>query len=284
MAVAYRSVLDHGLEPAAALITRGFSDYYVPIEMTAVRLLGMVRKDSVDLDESRIILDGDEPVGVALIARRGWTSRLAAMAMVPEARSRGMGEASVHHLMTEAAARGEREMVLEVIEQNERAARLYQRCGFRTIRRLVGYEGTPRAEGMATAMVECDVRDVARALMAHGPADLPWQLSAETLAQATPPSIGYRSETSFVAISDPTAARMTVWALVTLPEAQRRGMATALLRSVVARHPGREWRVIAIWPETLGGLFERIGLQRARLSQWQMSAALAVPRREPVRA
>lgn len=183
----------------------------------------------------------------------------------------------MRHLMAEAAARGEREMVLEVIEQNERAARLYERCGLRTVRRLVGYEGTPQADGPAAAVVECDVRDVARALMAHGPDDLPWQLSAETLAQATTPTLGFRSETSFVAISDPAAARMTVWGLVTLPEARRRGMASALLRAIVARYPGREWRVIAIWPEHLGALFERLGLQRAKLSQWQMSAALAVP-------
>lgn len=277
MAVAYRSVLDHGLEPSAALMTRGFADYFVPITLSAASLIAMARKDSVDLGESRVILDGEEPVGVALIARRGRASRVAAMAIIPGARSRGVGEATMRHLMAEAAARGEREMVLEVIEQNERAARLYERCGLRTVRRLVGYEGTPQADGPAAAVVECDVRDVARALMAHGPDDLPWQLSAETLAQATTPTLGYRSETSFVAISDPAAARMTVWGLVTLPEARRRGMASALLRAIVARYPGREWRVIAIWPEHLGALFERLGLQRAKLSQWQMSAALAVP-------
>ena len=283
MAIAYRSVLDHGIDASAALLTRGFADYFVPISLTGPGLLGMARKDSLDLGESRVILDGDEPIGVALIARRGWTSRLAAMAIVLEARSRGVGEACVRHLLAEARARGERAMVLEVIEQNERAAKLYERCGFRVVRRLVGYEGTPALEGTPAAMVECDVRDVARALMAHGPDDLPWQLSAETLAQAAPPSLGFRSETSFVAISDPTAARMTVWALVTLPEARRRGMASALLRAIIARYPGREWRIIAIWPEALGGLFETLGLQRAKLSQWQMEAPLTVPDAADVR-
>lgn len=274
MAIAYRSVLDHGIESAAALMTRGFADYFVPISLSAPGLLGMVRQDSVDLGESRVIFIEEDPVGVALIARRGWTSRLAAMAIVPEARSRGVGEACVRHLMAEAVARGARSMVLEVIEQNERAARLYERCGFRTLRRLVGYDGTPNVEGIPAAVVECDVRDVARALMAHGPDDLPWQLSAETLAQATPPGLGYRNEASFVAITDPTAPRVAVRALVTLPEARRRGSATALLRSVFARHAGREWRVLAVWPETDAVIFERFGLARAKLSQWQMSAAL----------
>jgi ribosomal protein S18 acetylase RimI-like enzyme len=274
MAITYRSVLEHGIEPSTDLLTRGFADYLVPIVLSAAGLLGMVRQDSVDLGESRVIVDGDEPVGVALIARRGWTSRLAAMAIVPEGRSRGVGEACVRHLQGEAAARGERRMVLEVIEQNDRAARLYERCGFRTVRRLVGYEGTPNTGGASVAPVACDVREVARALMAHGPDDLPWQLSAETLAQVPPPSIGYRTESSFLAISDPTAARVGFRALVTLPDARGQGMATALLRSVVGLYPGREWRASAIWPESTGGPFERLGLTRSRLSQWQMSAEL----------
>lgn len=274
MAIRYQSVLEHGLEPSAALVTRGFSDYFVPISLSGASLLTMVRQDSVDLEASRVVIVDDVAVGVAFIARRGWTTRLAAMALVPEARTRGAGEACVRHVMDEARARGERTMVLEVIEQNGRAVRLYERCGFRTVDRLVGYEGVVAHVDGAQPPVACDVHEVARALIAHGPPDLPWQLSGETLGQAVPPAAGYRSEHSWLAISDPSAAKVGIRALVTLPGARRRGDALELLRAVIAQHAGKTWRVPAIWPERYGALFEKLGLQRTELTQWLMSAAL----------
>ena len=274
MALAYRSAYDYGIEPSAALLTRGFSDYFAPISLTAPVLLSMVRQDSVDLGASRIMMVDDQPVGVALIARRGWTSRLAAMAIVPEARARGVGVACVRHLLDEARTRAEHSMTLEVIEQNHRAARLYERCGFRTLGRLVGYEGQVVLEEPASAMEVVDVSEVARALIAHGPPDLPWQLSGETLVQMGPPMVAYRNEYAWVALSDPTAPTVTVRAVVTLPTARRRGAASALLRAVIARHPDRSWRVPAIWPEPLGGLFEKVGLKRSTLTQWHMAIGL----------
>jgi ribosomal protein S18 acetylase RimI-like enzyme len=275
MPLAFRPVLEFGLDPAAELLSRGFADYLVPIRMNAAGLLGMVRQDSVDLAASRIVSDEKEPVGVALIARRGWTSRLAGMALVPEARARGIGERVVRRLLAEAAARGERGMTLEVIEQNARAVRLYQRCGFVTDRRLVGFAGRPEVGSSARAPQEVDVREVASALSAWGPRDLPWQLSGETLAQTGAPGVAYGDDTAWVALSDPTATTVTVRALVTRPDARRRGVASALLRDVIALHPGREWRVSAIWPEEIGGFFHKLGFERTELTQWQMSIGLA---------
>jgi len=274
MTADYRSVVDHGIDRTAELASQGFADYWVPLTLSGAGLLSMVRQDSVDLAASRIILDRDRPVGVVLIARRGWTSRLAAMAVIPEARGLGVGGACVLHLLAEARARGERAMTLEVIEQNTGAARLYERCGFRIARRLVGYLGSPPIAASAPALEEADLREVAGALVAHGPPDLPWQLSGETLAQAGPPGVAYRGEDAWIALSDPAAPTVTIRALVTAPHARRRGAASALVRAVMARHPDRQWRVPAIWPEELGALWEGIGLQRERLSQWQMTTVL----------
>jgi ribosomal protein S18 acetylase RimI-like enzyme len=273
----YRAVVDHGLDRTAELASQAFADYWVPLTLSGASVLAMARQDSVDLAASRIMLDQDRPVGVALIARRGWTSRLAAMAIIPEARGQGVGGACVLHLLAEARARGERAMTLEVIEQNTGAAGLYERCGFRIVRRLVGYAGSPPIPTIAAsapALEEVDIREVAGALIAHGPPDLPWQLSGETLAQAGPPGVAYRGDAVWIALTDPSAPTVTIRTLVTAPNARRRGAASALVRAVMARHPGRQWRVPAIWPEALGALWEGVGLERERLTQWQMTTDL----------
>ncbi len=136
-------MLEFSLERSSEVLTRGFSDYFVPIQSSAAILLGMARSDSVDLSVSRVAVLNEMPAGAALIARRGWTCRLAGMAIVPEARRKGVGRALMAQLITDGRARGERAMELEVIEQNEPAVKLYEDCRFQKIRRLSGHGGKP---------------------------------------------------------------------------------------------------------------------------------------------
>lgn len=277
MACEFPSVLDFGLERTAAVLTAAFADYFVKAPMTAAGLVQMARVDSVDLAASRVGVRDGAALGAALVARRGWTSRLAAMAIVPEARRSGAGRTMLEHLLAAARARGERTMVLEVIEQNEAAMRLYETAGFTRVRRLVGFTG-PGA-GMAETPparepVEADPRALAAIVTRDGLPDLPWQLSGETLAQLAPPAVAYRLDGAWLVlagISDPT---VSIRGMVTEVAHRGRGRATALLRAVQARHPGREWRVPAIWPGELAGVFTRAGLTRGPLSQCQMTRGL----------
>jgi ribosomal protein S18 acetylase RimI-like enzyme len=270
----YVAVTEFGLERTAEILARGFADYLVKIPASPAMLLQLVRGDSVDLAASRVVCRDGVGVGVALIARRGWTCRLAGMALVPEARRSGVGRALVTRLLDEAKGRGERTMVLEVIEQNEPAVRLYEALGFARVRRLVGFS---LAAPVATAagkigsdVVEVDVREVAAAVTAWAPANLPWQLSGETLAQAGPPTRAYRRGVAWLVCTDPAAAQVTVRALGPVGGKARDGAAAGLLRDVAAAHGGREWRVSAIWPEEWRGVFEAAGFARGALSQWQM--------------
>jgi ribosomal protein S18 acetylase RimI-like enzyme len=166
-------------------------------------------------------------------------------------------------------------MTLEVIEQNPAAVRLYERCGFQTLRRLVGYTREP-AEGEAdSSLQEVDLREVARMLTAHGAPDLPWQASGETLAQMGLPNRGYRLGPAFAAISDPKHSPVGIRALVVAPGARRQGWASRLVRALQAQHPGKTWKVSVLYPEDLSpGLFEKLGFRRDALSQLQMTLPL----------
>lgn len=276
MALTVTSLLDFGLAPAADVFTRGFTGYFVPITASPAMFAAAARTDSVDLAASRLALLDGEPVGGALIARRGRTSRLAGMALVPAARGRGVGREFMTQLLAEARTRGETTMVLEVIEQNEPAVKLYERCGFTQVRRLTGHSGRPVAPAGATdaGLVELDPRELAGLVAAHGAPDLPWQISAETIAHATPPSVAFRLGPSAALLSDPAAATIGVRALVTERAARGRGHSLALLHALQVRFPGKEWRVSAIFPEDMGPAFVAAGLARTPLSQWQMTCKL----------
>ena len=270
-------MLDFGLKASADVLARGFADYFVKIPFNVAMLLNLARGDSVDLSVSRIVVRDGSAVGAALVARRGWTNRLAAMAIIPEARRSGLGRSIVSRLLTEAKARGDRTMVLEVIEQNTAAVELYRACGVATIRRLVGFVGSvaPPGNDVPSDLLEVDLREVAAAIVRHGVPDLPWQLSGESVAQLTPPAVGYRLNNAWIAITDPTQDVVTVRALIAKPTADALDREVALLRAVIAKHPGKtELRVNPVWPEELSSAPESLGLPRHPISQWQMQHAL----------
>jgi hypothetical protein len=164
-----------------------------------------------------------------------------------------------------------------VIEQNTAAVELYRACGFQTIRRLIGFAG-PAAPSPAICLDlrEVDLREVAQAVVRYGLPDLPWQLSAETLAQLSPPTVAYQLDGAWIALSDPAQPVVTIRALAAEPPLGDgtppcRHREATLLRAVMARYPGKEeWRLSALWPEELAAVIEPAGLPRSALTQWQM--------------
>src|SRR5262245_53433765 len=187
-----RAASDYPLPELTQLLNLSFENYLVPIDFNLVQFLTMLRKDSIDLFSSRVLLMDDEPSGMALIARRGWSSRLAAMGIVENKRGLGAGQWLLEKLIKEARDRKEHEMFLEVIEQNEYAVRLYRRCGFQSVRRLIGLVCEGSLDGETKPLEEVDLRDVGKLISQYGISDLPWQLAGETIAHLNPPARAYR--------------------------------------------------------------------------------------------
>jgi ribosomal protein S18 acetylase RimI-like enzyme len=269
-----KPVLSFPICETAALLTRGFEGYLVPIRINDFALQTMLRRDGVDLVESRVILKDDEPIGVALIARRGWTSRLAAMGVVSNARNSGAGSWVMEKLIVEARARGDKEMFLEVIEQNAPAVHLYQKFGFETVRRLLGFKIENPQATSDDVLEEIDIREMGRLISLYGLCDLPWQISAETIALHTPPTRTYKLGDAYLMLTNPEAAHVVIWSVLVNADARRAGQGPRVMRAAFSRFPNKTWHVPALCPEQVGGLFEKMGMMREELSQFQMALKL----------
>jgi len=265
---------DYPLPDLVEVLNRGFESYLVPIHLNLSQFLTMVRKDSIDLTSSRMLLVDEKPSGIALIARRGWASRLAAMGIAADMRGKGAGSWLMERLLQEAREREDHEMVLEVIEQNENAVGLYQKFGFQTIRRLIGFIRKDATEFETGHLHEVDVRGLGQLISQYGLHDLPWQLAGETIAQMTPPVRAYCKEQAYIAISDPDGEHVVIWSLLVKPDARGNDLGVEILRTVISGYAGRTWHVPTIYPEELGKVFERAGFEREELSQWQMRLVL----------
>jgi ribosomal protein S18 acetylase RimI-like enzyme len=277
MNLAVRPASIFTLTRLAQLLNQAFRDYLVEVSFNEETLFQMMRQDSLDLNASGVVYGDDkQPAGIALIARRGRTSRLATFGIIPAARRQGLGRWFMEQLVIQAENRGERAMVLEVIEQNTAAVRLYQQLGFETRRRLVGYTARDPKGVIDPELWEIDLADVARALICWGPSDLPWQISGETLGQQVLPARGYRLWPAYAAISDPAQPYIVLKALGVEPGERRHGWATALMRALFAHYPGKTWKVPILCPENLApGLFEQLGFVRESRTQFQMELKLA---------
>jgi ribosomal protein S18 acetylase RimI-like enzyme len=85
--------------------------------------------------------------GVALVRqhKNGCSGRIYSLAVHPENRGQGIGEALLRTMLESLGGRGVRRIYLEVESGNAAAARLYDRLGFRRLRERSNYYGPGRA-------------------------------------------------------------------------------------------------------------------------------------------
>jgi ribosomal protein S18 acetylase RimI-like enzyme len=254
------------LRELSALFARSFEGYFVTIPDAPLLFDARARSEHISLAESRIARVQGEPVGLVLMARRGRVSRVAGMGIVPAHRNRKLGGDMLRPLLEEARARGDTRMVLEVIEQNAPAVKLYERLGFQRARRLVGFSGTLAPE--PAALEEVEPLDCARLL----PESLPWQLAPATVAGLALPARAFRLGPAVAVVADVSAPTLAVRALAVEPAARGKGAGRRLLRALAAAHPGKSLAVSAIVPE---GPCERFflgaGLTHLSLSQLELA-------------
>jgi GNAT superfamily N-acetyltransferase len=274
MSLDVKPASDYPLPDLTQMLNLSFENYLIPITFNLYQFLTLIRKDSVDLSASRVLIADDEPCGIALLARRGWTSRLAAMGIARNMRGQGAGFWFMEKLIQEARDRKDHAMVLEVIQQNEYAVRLYEKCGFQRIRKLIGSIRRDATESAHTSLVELDLREAGNLILQYGMDDLPWQLAGETIAHLTPPARAYCNGPASLVTSNPDADHVVIWSVLVEPQARGNYLSVDLLKSVIAQYPRKTWYLPAIFPEEFEKIFERAGFEKEELTQWQMELAL----------
>ncbi|WP_420125466.1 GNAT family N-acetyltransferase [Longimicrobium sp.] len=262
---------------AAAAMERCFKGYLVPVRTTPESWERRFRGEHLDPFASRIYEHDGQAAAVLFICRRGWTSRVGGMAVAADARRRGLGRRVMRDAIDDARARGDRALLLEVIEQNTPAVKLYKSLGFRMTRRLVGYRWDPAPiPGAVDAPREIDPLELARVALREGEPELPWQLAPETLSAATAPARAFAlGDRAYALIGNPGAETLSLSALV-VPRAHRRqGWGTRMLRALAAALPGKPMQAVAIVPDNLAPeFFARAGWERQGISQFEMRLEL----------
>jgi ribosomal protein S18 acetylase RimI-like enzyme len=140
----------------AELFTRGYEGYFVPMHFDEPTLRYMVETWDIDLSKSRVAPDA----GLANLAVRGDRGWIGGIAVVPDQRRNGVGRSLMEAVLELAPPT----VLLEVIEANEPAIKLYESLGFEKTRLLeVWHVEAPLVEAASAAQSTL------------GQTDIPWQ-------------------------------------------------------------------------------------------------------------
>jgi ribosomal protein S18 acetylase RimI-like enzyme len=267
MTLELRPALERSAAELAAIFARAFEGYLVPIPDDPAAFERRVVGEGIDLGASRLALVDGDVAGVILVARRGDVSRIAGLGVNAPWRRRGIGRALSRAAVDDARARGDRMVLLEVIERNTAAAQLYRGLGFRVRRRLVGYAAKTSSPG-ADALTEVETSEVARAVAEHGEPDLPWQLAADSVRATPRPARALALEARAYALVGPPGV---LRALVVPRPLRRQGWGTRLLAAL----PAGSWTIPPIVPEGLAAEFlAHAGFARQELTQLELELML----------
>lgn len=114
----------------------GFSDYYVPFNAAEDEFNDhFFGPEGNDLQYSFIAFENQSPVGLLLGGIRTFdnikTMRCGALCLAPDFRGKGISEELFRLHKTSAAETGCKQLFLEVIRENRRALRFYEKAGYR---------------------------------------------------------------------------------------------------------------------------------------------------------
>lgn len=275
-AISHRRLSECSPEDAAEAFTVGFSGYVVPMNVTVPSLRLRIERDHVDLDESRVYFEGGKPAGILLIGRRGDVSRVGAIGMGPTIRGKGFGRSVMLEAIEAAKARGDRRLVLEVINTNERARDLYLSLGFAITRTLVGFDRSLRRAAPDVAPAEeCEATRAAAMLAKFADAGLSWQTDPRSFERLGPPLKGFALDGKAAVLLDDALKDIRIFGLAVDPDHRRQGLGRSMTDALAARYPGRKLFIVETVPEgLLNDFMRRVGWRKRRLTQSEMAIDL----------
>jgi GNAT superfamily N-acetyltransferase len=187
--------VDVGLR--ANLINAAYADYYVPMHLTSDSMRSVDDLYDVDLARSVVAYDRSEPVGMALLSRRGDRGWVSGVGVLPAWRRRGIGRQMTGTVLERAREAGVREVALEVIAQNSPARALYAELSFVERRELLCWRRAADADALPIPeerLAEAPPDDLLAHFVDWHDQPPSWQGEASTLRRMADRVRGYRLE------------------------------------------------------------------------------------------
>ena len=256
----------------AKVFTQAFAGYVAgSFEMDAAGLARFIFHQGADLSFSYFVRTDAGLAGFAYVNRTGNISRVGGMAVVPAARRTGVARRLLAHLLEEAQTRGDQAMMLEVIEQNPAAHRLYVQQGFRETGHLLSWRRKVGAAASESTqpLVEISLTRATQVPSVLEYPDLPWPITRHAIAKSAARH-AFCSGQALIVIGDPEVSPVRVHAL-SCSDRMEWAALRETLGALLQRYPDCEFFTPPVFPEQFGQeIFQPLGFTREPLSQFLM--------------
>jgi ribosomal protein S18 acetylase RimI-like enzyme len=231
-----------------------YTDYYVKIWMDREQVSEMCLEEDVDLSASLVALDGDTPVGIALLSVREQQGWISSVGVLRAWRRRGIAYRIMRQLLQTARLKKLWSVRLEVLQQNTPAIGLYKDLGFVWERDLLVLTLEPAAVSALSSSIQ-RVQPIApqtalEAYSALHDTRAPWQRDLATLRRRTAALAGmgyYDGRLAGYVLYQIQSTNCAILDLAVDPDHPRRHeIADALLKAVHHRHRLLEGYIINV--------------------------------------
>lgn len=260
------SALHFSFTELAEILGRCFQNYFVPFSLTPEAFALRFSAEGMSVEDSCVWLQNGEPVAIAIIARRDSLARLAAFAIVPALRGKGLARRMLAPLFAALKAKGVTRCYLEVIAENHAGIALYHSLGFRDAQALYGFKGLATEHAQGVELHSATLDSLYRALFSAPPEIIPWQLDPLAL-RSLPCSVLNTVQGSWAAITTHGPAPQLRYLFVE-PGSRGKGEARRLLQTLSEQYPGISTPVSV--PERFTPLFLAAGYAQMEIAQREM--------------
>lgn len=148
MELTFKKLSSIKFEEAHALFNRGFEGYMVPMNLTLDQFIGRFGNYGLSSNLSIVAFVGDEPIGFVLQGIREEAGQIISWnggtGIVPEYRGKQVGEKLVRKAEKLLRENNVTIATLEALTENSPAIRLYEKCGYQVIDKLLFLSGKGR--------------------------------------------------------------------------------------------------------------------------------------------
>lgn len=179
----FSNALGYTFEQLADMHNTSFSGYFMPVSMTPEQTADFWRTNQIDANRCVVMHDANNAfVGMARMGTRGTRGWCGGFGIVPESRGSGASKLLAGEMVRVARETGLSMLQLEVLTQNVRARKLYERAGFVVRRRLLGLEiATSALPAGAVPSIERLALETALSRFQQAPVQPCWSLEPASL-------------------------------------------------------------------------------------------------------
>lgn len=189
-----RFLSDEDFTELTTAFNSAFSDYVVPINFTEQQLKNLLIQRHVDITRSLGVFSNEVMIGFTVNGFGMWnrieTVYNAGTGVIPSFRGQHIAEKMLEFIIPHFQKQGIKQYLLEVVTNNEKAFKLYEKLGFETIRKVLLMKSENVFEAKLSYPAGCNIYELEELdrnlLTSFRDGEPTWQNSVESIKATIP--------------------------------------------------------------------------------------------------